>query len=63
LPQIDGSLAVIKTPSILRKFHGNNASKKKRTYESTCVDLEVGVKCVDMIKKYISDTNNIVAKK
>ena len=58
IPQIDGSLALMESASILRRFHGKNESKKKRTYESSLSDYEVGIKYIDQMKKYIDDLQN-----
>lgn len=58
IPQIDGSLAVMESASILRRFHGKNESKKKRTYESSLLDYEVGIKYIDMMNQYVSDIND-----
>lgn len=60
IPQIDGTLAVMESASILRRFHGKNESKKKRTYESSLSDYEVGIKYIDMMIKYMSDLHDSV---
>lgn len=62
ISQIDNGLAVLNSASILRRFHGNNASKKKRTYESSIDEYEVGIKSMDMLLDY-NLMNNIDREK
>ena len=59
MPQLEGKLGMLESPSILRRFHDNNESKKKRTYESSCFDFKVGMKSIDSMIKYIDDIGNI----
>lgn len=51
--QIEGRLGILETSSILRRFHGNNASKVKRTYQSSIVDYKVGIKSIDSMNDYL----------
>lgn len=62
MAQIEGRLGVLDSPSILRRFHGDNVTLKKRTYESSKKDLEAGKKSIDMIEKYIQKINDINLK-
>lgn len=53
MPQIEGRLGMLETPSILRRFHGDNASKAKRTYQSSIIDYKVGMKSIDSMNAYL----------
>ena len=62
ISQIDGSLAVMQSASILRRFHGNNESKRRRTFNSSINDYMVGVKFIDKLYQYMEESNNLEAK-
>lgn len=59
IAQIDGSLAKFKSSSMMRRFHGSNASRKKRTYQSSLQGCLTGVEYTSSLIHYLIDLNDI----
>lgn len=55
---VDGTLAVLETPSILRRFHNSNASYSKMTLERLYSYSIIGFKYCNSLIRYIQDNDN-----
>lgn len=55
MPQLEGRLGVLESPSIFRRIHNNNYSLKRRTYYLSYSNFEVYIKSIDNMIKYVND--------